>query len=228
LAEALPLWRAADAKSGIAWALFLQAWAARRRGEPARAAALYHECLVLYDRAGVRVGVADALGALADIAVLQGRPELAARLLGAAETEYARIGGVATLDVRVVHEAAEAGIRAALDEETFALAKAAGQQLSLSEAIAETGAFAREPATRTTAATRVDPPRRGSDPGFSLTPRESEVLALLVRRYTDPEIAEALFISPHTASTHVKRVLGKLGAANRRAAAAIAARHGLV
>ena len=43
---------------------------------------------------------------------------------------------------------------------------------------------------------------------YGLTPREREVLALLARRLTDPEIAEALFISPQTASTHVKRVLG--------------------
>jgi DNA-binding CsgD family transcriptional regulator len=51
---------------------------------------------------------------------------------------------------------------------------------------------------------------------------------MLCQRFTDPEIAEALFISPFTASKHVSNVLGKLGAANRREAAALAARHGLV
>jgi DNA-binding CsgD family transcriptional regulator/tetratricopeptide (TPR) repeat protein len=61
-----------------------------------------------------------------------------------------------------------------------------------------------------------------------LTIREIEVLRLLVRRQTDVEIAEALFISRHTASTHVKRILAKLGAANRREVAALAARYGLV
>jgi DNA-binding CsgD family transcriptional regulator len=66
------------------------------------------------------------------------------------------------------------------------------------------------------------PPRHG------LTPREREVLALLCQRFTDLEIAERLFISPRTASTHVGRVIGKLGAANRREAAAIAARQGWV
>ena len=66
-----------------------------------------------------------------------------------------------------------------------------------------------------------------ADP-FGLSPREREVLALLAAQHTDREIAERLFISPHTASTHVKRVLAKLDAANRREAAALAAHHGLL
>ena len=64
--------------------------------------------------------------------------------------------------------------------------------------------------------------------GPALTRREREVLGLLCQRLTDPEMAERLFISPYTASKHVSNVLGKLGVANRREAAAVAARHGLV
>ena len=58
--------------------------------------------------------------------------------------------------------------------------------------------------------------------------REREVLILLCQRLTDPEIAEVLFISPRTASSHVTNILGKLGVSTRREAAGIAARHGLV
>ena len=65
-------------------------------------------------------------------------------------------------------------------------------------------------------------------PGFALTPRELEVLRLLCQRLTDPEIAESLFISLRTVNHHVANILGKLGASNRRDAAALAARHDLV
>jgi DNA-binding CsgD family transcriptional regulator len=57
-----------------------------------------------------------------------------------------------------------------------------------------------------------------------LTRREREVLALLRRRLTDAEIARELFIGQRTVEFHVANVLGKLGAANRREAAALAER----
>jgi DNA-binding CsgD family transcriptional regulator len=63
---------------------------------------------------------------------------------------------------------------------------------------------------------------------FDLTRREREVLALLTQRLTNPEIAARLFISPRTVATHVENLLAKLGAADRREAAAIAVQHGLV
>jgi DNA-binding NarL/FixJ family response regulator len=72
----------------------------------------------------------------------------------------------------------------------------------------------------------VIPLRAPDEP--ALTRREREVLTLLCQRLTDPEIAERLFISPKTAGHHVSNILGKLGAANRREAVAIATRHALV
>ena len=70
-------------------------------------------------------------------------------------------------------------------------------------------------------------PARPAEP-FGLTPREREVLALLAEGRTNPQIAQALFISVKTASTHVSNILTKLGEASRVEAAAIAHRGGLV
>jgi non-specific serine/threonine protein kinase len=61
----------------------------------------------------------------------------------------------------------------------------------------------------------------------ALTPREQEVLALLCQRLTNAEIAEHLVLSRRTVEDHVNRLLGKLGVANRREAAAVATRLGL-
>ena len=59
---------------------------------------------------------------------------------------------------------------------------------------------------------------------LGLTAREAEVLALVARGYTNREIAATLVISVKTASLHVSHILAKLGAPNRREAAAIAHR----
>jgi DNA-binding NarL/FixJ family response regulator len=63
--------------------------------------------------------------------------------------------------------------------------------------------------------------------GFGLTPRESEVLGLLVEGLSQPEIAERLYLSPKTVGTHIQRILGKMGVKSRTQAVAIAARDGL-
>ena len=60
-----------------------------------------------------------------------------------------------------------------------------------------------------------------------LTPRELEVLRLLVEGRSNRQIAEQLFISGKTASVHVTNLLAKLGVHSRLEAAAMARRLGL-
>ena len=52
---------------------------------------------------------------------------------------------------------------------------------------------------------------------FGLSPRESEVLPLLLRGRTIARMAEELFISPSTVNTHVRHIYDKCGAANKQA-----------
>jgi DNA-binding CsgD family transcriptional regulator len=66
----------------------------------------------------------------------------------------------------------------------------------------------------------------GTSPLTALTDREREVLSLLARGMSNREIGTELFITPKTASVHVSNILGKLGAASRTEAAAIAYREG--
>jgi pimeloyl-ACP methyl ester carboxylesterase/DNA-binding CsgD family transcriptional regulator len=61
-----------------------------------------------------------------------------------------------------------------------------------------------------------------------LSAREREVLALVAQGLSDTQIAERLVISPHTVHRHVANILAKLRLPTRAAAAARAARAGLL
>lgn len=61
-----------------------------------------------------------------------------------------------------------------------------------------------------------------------LTPREQEVLALMVEGLTNPEIAERLVVSLSTVKFHVSRIFCKLGVAGRAEAVAQAWQRQLV
>ncbi len=74
----------------------------------------------------------------------------------------------------------------------------------------------------------IDAATQPPEPGFDLTPREREVLALMVEGLSNPEIAERLVIGLSTVKFHVSSILSKLGVTGRAEAIALAWQHDLV
>jgi DNA-binding NarL/FixJ family response regulator len=64
-------------------------------------------------------------------------------------------------------------------------------------------------------------------PPDGLTQREAEILGLIARGLTNPEIAAQLFLSNHTIKTHINRIFAKTGSRDRAAAIGYAHRHNI-
>ena len=52
--------------------------------------------------------------------------------------------------------------------------------------------------------------------GPALTPKEHEVFALMLKRYSNAEVGRTLYMSLPTVKTHVKHILGKMGLKSRK------------
>jgi len=65
-------------------------------------------------------------------------------------------------------------------------------------------------------------------PGHDLSPREKEVLALMVQGLSNPDIADRLVVGRSTIKFHVSSILGKLGVQSRTEAVAVAVQNRLV
>jgi predicted ATPase/DNA-binding CsgD family transcriptional regulator len=186
------------------------------------AAERFRQGLMLLADIGDTWYLASPLSGLASIAALTGEAECAARLLGAVDELRERSGALVFPTEGQRSERAAAMARTAQGDESFARAYAAGRALSLAQAIAEAIEIVpTSSATSDAAATREGSP-------FGLTPREVEVLRLLVAGRSNTEIADALFISRGTAKIHVSNILAKLGARTRTEAADLARRHHLI
>ena len=147
----------------------------------------------------------------------RGQAERAARLLGAA-WGVADSFGVRFLAHHVHAERVLAATRSHLDDQAFDTAWREGQTLSIEQAVAEARRLLAAPAS-------VSVPDRSSP---RLSPRELDVLRLLVAGHHDREIAAALRVSPRTIQTHVASLFAKFGVNSRVEVTAIAVRRGLV
>jgi DNA-binding NarL/FixJ family response regulator len=142
--------------------------------------------------------------------------------VGLQERHRAPAGRPAAPDERASYDQLAAALRAALKAEQFSAAWAAGQSLPIEDAITLAHAVlavAEAPSTPSAEASPASP--------YGLTARELQVLRLLTDGLSDREIAERLFISPHTVMRHVAGVLAKLGVNSRTAAATLAVREGI-
>jgi DNA-binding CsgD family transcriptional regulator len=169
---------------------------------------------------GNQDSLAHDIASFAVLAVRIGKMDSAVRLLGAAAALREAFGGVLALPERATYERAMNTARAALGEEAFTAAWAAGGAGSREEAIM---------LTREVAAAAMTPaPTSGlSEPAarHGLTLRELEVLRLVVAGRSNAQIADVLFISPRTVSTHLTSTFNKLSVSSRTEA--IAAAHHL-
>jgi DNA-binding NarL/FixJ family response regulator len=74
---------------------------------------------------------------------------------------------------------------------------------------------------------RTPHPGETRDLPDGLTTREAEILAMIARGMTNPEITEALVLSNHTVKSHINRIFAKTRSRDRAAATQYAQAHNL-
>jgi two-component system, NarL family, response regulator LiaR len=89
------------------------------------------------------------------------------------------------------------------------------------------GAVYLDPPIARTVISHLQPPRLNTSQ-IILSPRELEILKLLVDGRSNPEIADLLYISLSTVKTHIRSIMNKLAVDDRVQAAVVALRSGLV
>jgi non-specific serine/threonine protein kinase len=209
----------------MAMALLNLAEVHERRGELELANARICESLPVLTAMEDLYSLAIASQNIGSVAAAAKKWERSARFL-AFSARLFKTGGLAHGPVEQERlDATLATVRTALGDEAFAAQWSAGEAMTTEQMIAESP-FPASDTPAPAAAVAVAPPPEPSDP-FGITPREKEVLALLVEGRSDREIAGELFISHRTVMRHVSSILDKLDAPTRTAAATAAIRLGL-
>jgi predicted ATPase len=135
--ESLALFQELGDRSGIALTLANLGAVALDQHDPGAARPLFVESLALFQELGDQDGIAECLEGLAGVAGEHGRAAQAARLFGAASVLRESIGTPLTPIERARYDTIISAARAHLDEATWTAAWAAGQAMSLEQAIEE-------------------------------------------------------------------------------------------
>jgi non-specific serine/threonine protein kinase len=214
--ECVALSEAASERWCAALARWVEALVQWRLGRAARARTFARDVLRLKQPFGDRMGMAMSVEVVAWAEADAGHAAEAARLLGAVQTALDSIGASLFGHLHEDHETCLARIREALGEAAFETTFGEGTALRFDEAIA----LALGRRTPAPAAERADVDE------VRLTPRETEIAALVAEGLTNREIAERLVVAQRTAEGHVAHILGKLGFTSRTQLAAwVAAQH---
>jgi non-specific serine/threonine protein kinase len=199
---------------------------ASMRGRHGEAIAHFVESMRIMRDLNDPISLLFTLPALAEALVHAGQLERAARLFGATDTYLETIPEADGLaDLMACHEPAIASVRMRLGGPAFTEAWSIGRGQPASEVVA----FAFDEADVAAAAVSIPgpPPGRATLPG-GLSEREAEVLRLAAAGLSNGEMAERLYLSPHTIRAHLQRIYAKLEVENRAAAVRFAVENGLV
>jgi DNA-binding NarL/FixJ family response regulator len=173
---------------------------------------------------GDRTGCIACLRGLADVAISTGASDSAARLLAAVEALGESLGLTLSGARRERFLQAIDRAREGLSPDAFSSIWQAGRQLTIDDALGLGKEFVRS----LEKPSRATMPRSDSSDLALLSPREVDVLSLVAAGLSTADIADQLFVSPRTVTTHLTSIYNKLGFNTRLAAMRFAAEHGLV
>lgn len=230
LEESLALSRAIENEWTTAGALSTLARLTASEGDFESACTLYVESFALCQQVGDKELVAMGLESLADVGTTQGEVVWAVTLWGAAAALRDAMGTPIIPGEQPGYEQMVAQAHAQLGAQAYSETWEKGRKLTPQQALA-----AREPRSLAQESVVANAPMatRTPAPGFvasleELSEREREVLRLVAQGMTNAQIGERLVISPHTANSHVRSILSKLGMTSRSAIIRFAFEHHLV
>ena len=197
------------------------------RGALEEAAVSLRDALEIRRSLGDQRGVIECVERIAEILALSGHSRDAARLFGAAGVHRQRLHAMLVpIDQEMMDRWLQT-LEEALEPGLFGNLTYAGGLMS-SAAAAGSALEAIEHILSSRPRSDVDSTPEIGLKGAVLSIREQEVLRLVAQGLTDQEIADRLFMSRRTATTHQTNIRRKLGAQNRAEAVAFAIRDGII